>query len=423
MHDIVIVGLNHKTAPVEVRECIAFSEDEAVAGIEALSHLPAVAEALLFSTCNRVEILFTTDDRKKATAEVMAFISDFKSIPMDDFKASLYVYAGDAAITHLFRVAGSLDSMIVGEPQILGQIKEAFRLATAHKTSGVVLNRLLHKTFSVAKRIRTETGIGDHAVSISYAAIELGKKIFGTLEGKNVLLMGAGEMAELAVEHLIRNKIDKITVANRTFERGVALARKFNGHPIHFEEIADHLKTADVVIGSTGARYPVLHADQVKKIMKNRKNRPIFFIDIAVPRDIDPEINRLGNAYVYDIDDLKNVIQENLEDRKKEARKAERIIEESVIHFNKWFENLKVVPTIIALREKIETIARNELEKTLQSFKDMPQENRQAFDKMIQAMTNKILHDPTMLLKSTGTHWNKSVYLDLIHKLFDLSPG
>ena len=422
MHDIVIIGLNHKTASVEIRECVAFSEDESVSGIDALSKFPEILEVLLFSTCNRVEILLTTDDKEKAIASVISFISDVKSIPPEDFKNSLYIHTGNDAITHLFRVAGSLDSMIVGEPQILGQIKDAYRIATSHKTSGVVLNRLLHKTFSVAKRIRTETAIGDHAVSISYAAIELAKKIFGTLEGKNVLLMGAGEMAELAVEHLMRNKINLLYVANRTFERGVELAKKFNGRPIRFEELTESLKTADIVIGSTGAKYPVLFADQVKKIMRNRKNRPIFFIDIAVPRDIDPEINNINNAYVYDIDDLKNVIQENLEDRKKEALKAERIIEESVILFNKWYESLEVVPTIVELRNKIETIAKNELEKTLQAFHHLTEEDRKAFDKMIHALTNKILHDPTVLLKSTSTHWNKSAYLDLIHKLFNLYP-
>ena len=422
MHDIVLIGLNHKTAPVEIRECVAFSENESLAGIEILQKIPEINEVLLFSTCNRVEVLLTTSDTESAVAAVISFISEFKSIPADDFNDCLYVHTGDAAIAHLFRVAGSLDSMIVGEPQILGQIKESYRLATTHKTSGVVLNRLLHKTFSVAKRIRTETGIGDHAVSISYAAIELGKKIFGSLEGKNVLLMGAGEMAELAVEHLIRNRIKQLVVANRTFERGVELAKKFNGTPIRFEEIADSLKTADVVIGSTGAKYPVLFADQVKKIMRNRKNRPIFFIDIAVPRDIDPDINRINNAYVYDIDDLKNIIQENLEDRKREAQKAERIIEESVIHFNKWYKSLEVVPTIVELRNKFETIARNELEKTLQSLNHLSEDDRKALDKMIQAVTNKILHDPTILLKSTDAHWNKSAYLDLIHKLFNLYP-
>ncbi|MBU4319025.1 MAG: glutamyl-tRNA reductase [Proteobacteria bacterium] len=422
MHDILIIGLNHKTAPVEIRECIAFSGEEAASGVEKLHKLHPVQEAMLISTCNRVEVLVTTDHSKETLSAVTAFLAEFKQIPMESFKDSLYVHAGDDAVRHIFRVAGSLDSMILGEPQILGQIKEAYRLSIAAKTSGVILNRLLHKTFSVAKRIRTETGIGDHAVSISFMAVELGRKIFSSLEGKAVLLIGAGEMAELAVEHLIRHKIGKLVVANRTLERGMELAKKFKGESVKFEEIPDCLETADIVVSSTGSKDYVLFADQVKKIMRNRKNKPIFFIDIAVPRDIDPEINKINNAYVYDIDDLKNVIQENLEDRKKEAVKAERIVDEAAIHFRKWLENLSVVPTIIELRNKIQTIARDELKKTAQSLNHLSDEDLTALDKMINAMTNKILHDPTMLLKSTESHWNKEAYLDLIHKLFNLYP-
>lgn len=422
MHNILIIGLNHKTAPVEIRECIAFSKEEAAAAVEKLHNLDSVMEAILLSTCNRVEVILTTDDAPSAVSAVKSFLSAFKQIPVEDFKDSLYIHEGDEAIRHIFRVAGSLDSMVLGEPQILGQIKEAYRLSTAARTSGVVLNRLLHKTFFVAKRIRTETGIGDHAVSISFMAVELGRKIFGSLEGKTVLLIGAGEMAELAVEHLIRYKIGSLVVANRTLERGMELAKKFNGNPVAFEEIPRVLETADIVVSSTGAKDYVLFAHQVKHVMRGRKNRPIFFIDIAVPRDIDPGINKLDNAYVYDIDDLKNVIQDNLEDRKKEAVKAERIVDEAAIQFRKWLENLSVVPTIVELRNKIETIAREELNKTTQSLHHLSAEDLMALDRMVHALTKKILHDPTMLLKSTESHWNKEAYLDLIHKLFNLYP-
>ena len=422
MHDIIIIGLNHKTAPVEVRECIAFSKEEAVSGLEMLRRIDFIKEVMLFSTCNRVEILITTDQPEASVKAVVSFLSRIKRISPEKFSGSLYVHTGDEAVRHIFRVAGSLDSMIVGEPQILGQIKDAFRLAIAGNTSGTVLNRLLHKTFSTAKRIRTETGIGDHAVSVSFMAVELGRKIFGRLEGKTVLLIGAGEMAELAVEHLLRHKIGHLMVANRTFERGVQLAQKFKGVPIKFEEIVDTLKTVDIVVSSTGSKEHVISAHQVKTIMRNRKNKPVFFIDIAVPRDIDPEINKIANAYVYDIDDLNNVIQENLEDRKKEALKAERIVDEAVISFRKWYENLSVIPTIIELRNKIENIAREEIKKTLHSLNHFSEEDISAFDRMVNALTNKILHDPTVLLKSTETHWNKEAYLDLIHKLFNLYP-
>jgi glutamyl-tRNA reductase len=416
---IVLIGINHKTAPVEVRECIAFSEDESKSALQALLQKSFIKEALLFSTCNRVEVLLVTEDSSRAITETKAFISEFNKIPLAQFEDALYIHEGAEAVRHVFRVASSLDSMVVGEPQILGQVKEAYRTATEQKTSGVILNRLLHRTFFVAKRIRTETGIGDRAVSVSYAAVELARKIFGVLEGKTILLIGAGEMAELAVEHLIRNKSGKVWVANRTFETGVELARQFNGEAIRFEEIAESLKTVDIIISSTGAPNYVIHRDQVKSVIRKRKNRPLFFIDIAVPRDIDPEINRLANSYVYDIDDLKGVIDENREDRQKEAIKGERIVDEAVIRFIEWYESLDVVPTIIALRNKIESIARTELRKTLQSS-SISEKDAEAIHRMAEALINKIMHDPTVFLKRNGMRENKSFYIDTVRKLFRL---
>ena len=368
MIDIVLLGLNHITAPVELRECLAFSKEETDSALETLMDEASLEEVLILSTCNRVEVLMTTENNTSAVDAVKMFISDFKKITVGDFENSLYVYEGDEAVRHIFRVACSLDSMMVGESQILGQMKEAYHASTSKKTSGVILNRLLHRAFFIAKRIRTETGIGDHAVSISYAAIELGRKIFGTLEGKAVLLIGAGEMAELAVEHLIRHRVGDIFVANRTFERGVVLAKRFNGTAVRFEEIIESLLKVDIIISSTGAPDFVIQRNQVKGLMRRRRNRPIFFIDIAVPRDIDPEINRLTNSYVYDIDDLKGVIDENIEDRNREAIKGERIVDEAVIRFRQWYESLDVVPTIVALRNKMEAIAEREVKKTLQSL-------------------------------------------------------
>ncbi|MFO7970328.1 MAG: glutamyl-tRNA reductase [Desulfobacterales bacterium] len=290
MLEIVLLGLNHKTAPVALRECLAFSPDETSSILRAFLESPVIREAVLVSTCNRVEILMATEDKSSAVRTAKIFLSEFKKLPASEFEKSLYIHKGDDAVRHIFRVASSLDSMVVGEPQILGQIKEAYKLATLKKTSGVILNKLLHRTFFVAKRVRSETGIGDHAVSISYAAIELGRKIFGAFEGKKVLLIGAGEMAELAVEHLIRNKAGDILVANRTFENGVKLAKRFKGSAIRFEEIADSLERVDIVVSSTGSTDYVVTREQVKAITRRRRNRPIFFIDIAVPRNIDPEI-------------------------------------------------------------------------------------------------------------------------------------
>ena len=422
MADIVLLGLNHKTAPVELRECIAFSEEQSREALTSLRENPVIEESMLFSTCNRVEVLLSTRSASKAVDIARRFIAEYNQIPLERFADALYVHNGDDAVRHVFRVASSLDSLVVGEPQILGQVKEAYRLANANKTAGVILNRLLHRTFFVAKRIRHETGIGDHAVSISYAAIELGRKIFGSLEGKKVLLVGAGEMAELAVENLIRHRSGQITVANRTFARGVELARRFRGQAVGFEEIPECLKSADIIIGSTGAPGFVIERQHVKGVMRWRKNRPLFFIDIAVPRDIDPAINRLNNAYVYDIDDLKEVVDENIEDRKNEAAKGERIVDEAVIRFRQWLESLEVVPTVVAMRQKMEGIADAEVARTLQSLSHLSDKDRDAISMMSRAMVNKMLHDPTLFLKGQGYHEDKSAYIDFARKLFKLDP-
>jgi len=419
MPEIVLLGINHKTAPVELRECIAFTGDESLTALQTLHRQSDIKEVLLFSTCNRVELLFVTDDKTRTISATKDFIAEFNKIPLEQFDDALYIHEGNEAVRHIFRVASSLDSMMVGEPQILGQVKEAYRIAAANKSSGVILNRLLHRTFFVAKRIRTETGIGDRAVSISYAAVELGRKIFGNLAGKSVLLVGAGEMAELAVEHLIRNKASEIYVANRTFENGVKLAKKYNGKPIRFEEITNFLESTDIIISSTGSPEFVITRDQVKTIIRKRRNRPIFFIDIAVPRDIDPRVNRLTNSYVYDIDDLQGVVDDNIEDRQHEAIKAERIIDEAVINFRQWYDSLEVVPTIIALRNKMESIAAAEIQKTLQS-NNIPEDSVSAIQRMTGALINKILHDPTIFLKNEGMVEDKSGYIDLIRRLFKL---
>ena len=422
MSDIVLIGINHKTAPVEIRECIAFSGDETQAVLNRLKQAPVIDEVLLYSTCNRVEVVVVTNQTTAAVALTKHMISRSDRISASELEKVMYVHEGDKAVRHIFRVAASLDSMIVGEPQILGQIKAAYRTATQHKSSGVILNRLLHKTFFVAKRIRTETGIGDHAVSISYAAIELGRKIFGQLDGRKVLLIGAGEMAELAVEHLIRQHAGDIFVANRTFKHGVALARRFNGTAIRFEELIDCLMDVDIVVSSTGSPDIILQREQLKGLMRGRRNRPLFFIDIAVPRDIDPDINRLTNMYVYDIDDLKGVIDENIEDRQREAVKGERIVDEAVIRFREWFSSLGVVPTIKDLREKLQGIAEAELSKTRQSV-DLSDQQWKAMQRMTQALLNKIMHDPMDILKSNGCQGGKTTYLDVTRKLFKLDDS
>ncbi|MCK4390393.1 MAG: glutamyl-tRNA reductase [Desulfobacterales bacterium] len=422
--EIIVIGLNHKTAPVEVRERLAFSREDNLQVLEIVRQKPCVDEMVLFSTCNRVEFLLATKNPSKAVEAVKDFLADFKKTPRQTFEQALYVYDGDEAVRHIFRVASSLDSMVVGEPQILGQIKEFYQESSHCRACGVILNRLMHRSFSVAKRVRTETGIGDHAVSISYAAVELGRKIFDKLEEKAVLLIGAGEMAELAVEHLVTYRARPIFVANRTFERGLELAERFKGTAIRFEEVRDYLTQVDIVISSTGAPHYILVHNDFKGVMRARRNRPLFLIDIAVPRDIDPEINRIANVYVYDIDDLKSAIQENIDDRQREARRGERIVDGAVVQFRRWFQSLDVVPTIVALREKVEEIRQLELKKTLASLTSASEKDRAAIDRLTAALVNKILHDPTVFLKASGDkhkHKDKqSLYVNITRELFNL---
>jgi glutamyl-tRNA reductase len=420
MPDIILIGLNHTTAPVELRECIAFTPEDTVVALNRLKEASDIDEVLIYSTCNRVEILMVAGNRSAAIDLAKKHIASIHQIPVAQFEPFLYQWDNDEAVRHVFRVAASLDSMIVGEPQILGQIKSAYQTATQEKASALILNRLLHRAFFVAKKVRSETGIGDRAVSISYAAIELSKKIFDSLENKKVLMIGAGEMAELAVEHLLRHQLGNLYVANRTFERGVLLAEKFKGQAIRLEEIPALLEQVDIIISSTGSPELVIQSDQVKAVMRVRRNRPLFFIDIAVPRDIDPKINRLNNTYVYDVDDLQNIIEENLEDRKKEALKGERIVDEAVIRFREWRDNLNVVPTIVDLRNKLRIIIENEISKTFPTLRTGVSGDKEALRKMIDAMINKIMHDPTRLLKQEGHHINKPVYLDVARRLFKL---
>ena len=420
MQTILLIGLNHKTAPVEIRECLAFSGEEASGAVEALRDIDAIGEVVLFSTCNRVEVLLTAPDPDRAEAMVKKFLADFKQVPRERFEESIYVYRGDEAVRHLFRVASSLDSMVVGEPQILGQMKASYAVAVDRKSAGTTLNRLLHKAFFIAKRVRSETGIGDNAVSISYAAVELGRKIFGDLTGKKVLLVGAGEMAELAVEHLIRNRTEDLLVANRTFEHGVALAKRFQGKALRFEEIPDALTNVDIIISSTGSPDFVIIPSHVKSVMRSRRNRPLFFIDIAVPRDIDPAINRISNVYVYDIDDLKGVVDENMEDRKREAIKAMRLIDEAVIQFRSWLDSLEVVPTIVALRNRIDSITDSEIRKTVRQLGALSDSQQAALLRMKSALTNKLLHYPTLFLKENSPNSDKTGDIDTVRKLFNL---
>ncbi len=423
MSEIILIGLNHKTAPVELREALSFTEEEISTALAELKNKKQIKEILIFSTCNRMEILFVSDDcsAEEAVQPVKDFLLQHKAISASQFKESFYIYTEDEAVKHIFRVASSLDSMIVGEPQILGQVKKCYRTSVTNNSSGVILNRLMHKSFNIAKKIRRETGIGNCAVSISYAAVELAHKIFSDLNTKKVMLLGAGEMAELAVEYLIAGGVRDINIANRTFSNAMALAEKFHGKAVKFDERHKILREVDIIISSTGASQYIITASSVKNAMRHRKNKPLFFIDIAVPRDIDPDINKISNAYLYDIDDLKNIVDDNMEERHQEAIKGEKLVEEAVIKFRKWLKNLKLVPTIIAMKEKIDSITQAETKKTLMHLKTLSPEDKKTIERMTQAIASKFMHDPILFLKNIGDHRDNSLYLSIARQLFNLN--
>jgi len=421
--NILVVGLSHKTAPVDIRERVAFAPTAMETPLRQVVGLPGIAEAVIVSTCNRVEIYASSRDPEGACSQLRRFLADFHQIPAEELNPHLYERIGSDAIHHVFRVASSLDSMVIGEPQILGQIKTAYGYASEFKTVGLILNRFLHKAFSVAKRVRTETEIASNAVSVSFAAVELARKIFGTLNDKTVMLIGAGEMCELAARHFVNNGVAGVLVTNRTFERAEKLAAEFGGRPVPFADYVDHLHQADIVLTSTGAPGFILDKPQLEGVIKRRKNRPMFLIDIAVPRDIDPKANAIDNIYLYDVDDLQEVVQANLKERQKEAKKAEAIVEAEVGQFDTWLSGLDVVPTIVALRKKFEDIRQEEVQKTLSRLSHLSDKERKSIEAMTSAIINKALHQPVALLKQCQADSGScDAYVDAVRALFNLAP-
>jgi glutamyl-tRNA reductase len=418
--EILIVGLSHHTAPVEVREQFAVADGQFDDAYRQVLALPDVEEGVLLSTCNRVEVVASAGNPPAAASQIRVYLQQRLQAPAGAADEHLYEHHGREAVRHVFRVAASLDSMVVGEPQILGQIKEAYTRAATLGATGTILHRCFHKAFSVAKRVRAETGVASRAVSVSSAAVELARKIFDRFEDKTAMLIGAGRMSELAARHLLSHGVGEMMVANRTFDRAIELAREFGGTPVHFDTLRKYLHIADVVIGSTAADEFVLTPAMVAEVLRQRKQRPMFFIDLSVPRNFDPRINELDNVYLYDIDDLEGVIEGNREERQREAEKAEALVEREVDAFWSWLGTLDAVPTIVALREKIERIRKGELEKTLSALRDLDEHGRQALEAMTAAIVNKILHAPISKLKSQDDARTETYYLDAARHLFDL---
>lgn len=419
---IIVVGLSHKTAPIEIREKLAVPPSRLGEALHRLSGYPAIKEGLLLSTCNRVEVYAVVDEVEAGYAGVQAFFADTHlALSSDELTPHLYWHTGERAITHLFRVASSLDSMVVGEPQILGQLKDAFDAALAHKSSGMILNRVVKKAISVAKRVRTETRIAEAAVSVSYAAVELAKKIFSNLGEKSVLLVGAGEMAKLAAQHLVNNGVRRVMITTRDAMSAIDLAKRFNGTPIPFEDFRQEMAEADIVLCSTGASHYLIRTEDVQRAVRLRMNRPIFLIDISVPRNIDPAVKEIDNAFLFDIDDLELRVEQNREERRREAGKAERLVGEEVDVIRQWMKSLEVTPTIVALRKRAEEIKQAELERALGRLKHLSPQDREAIEALAGAVVNKLLHGPVITLKAEADSASGALFIEAARRFFSLA--
>lgn len=416
MH-LVVVGLSHKTAPVAIREKLAFPADALEDALLRLTHCAEVREAVLVSTCNRTEVYAVAAVRGGVDA-IVRFLASTGETDARTLEPYLYTLTGEAAVRHLFRVTASLDSMVVGEAQILGQVKDAYERSLASGCTSRALNRLFRQSLEAGKRVRSETAIGEAAVSISYAAVELARKVFDTLTGRTVLLIGAGQMSELTAKHLVSNGAERVLVANRTLCRAEELAAGCGGTAVPYEELSARLHEADIVISSTAATGYVLTRSDVAAVMRAR-TAPLFLIDIAVPRDIDPAANSLPNVFLYDIDALTGVVESNLEERAAEGRRAEGIVEEETRDFLAWIESLEVVPTVAAIRAKAEVIRRSEVEKTFRKL-DLSEKERAAVEAMSCAIVNKMLHGPTARLKRASAAVDGYVYLDAARALYGL---
>ncbi len=402
---LIALGVNHRTAPVDIRERVVFSPDRLSEALHQLAALPCVQEAAILSTCNRTELyceLSTPEsDTPDLAVEVVQWLSDYHALARHDLEPYLYTHPQQDAVRHMLRVASGLDSMVLGEPQILGQMKTAYQAASAAGTLNTLLNRLFQHTFSVAKQVRTDTAIGASPVSVAFAAVSLARQIFGDLEAQTALLIGAGETIELAARHLHEHGLGRMIVANRTVERAHTLAGQFDGYAIALAEMPVHLAEADIVISSTASQLPVLGKGAVERALKGRKHRPIFMVDIAVPRDIEPEVGDLEDIYLYTVDDLQEVIEENMASRQAAACQAEEIIDVQVDHFMGWLGSLDAVSAIRAYRQQAETSRDEVLDKARQQLAQ-GRDPEEVLQFLAHTLTNKLIHTPSASLKQAG---------------------
>ena len=417
MH-LFLLGVSHKTAPVDLREKLDFSSRDVGAAVEALAAKSSATESVVLSTCNRSEIYVVSGDPARAREEVTGFLSEYHRLPESVFTPHLFSHDSEAAVRHLFRVAAGLDSIVVGEPQILGQVKDAFQAAAEHHRAGPVLSKLFHWSFLVGKRVRTETGLGEGAVSVSFAAVALARKIFGQLNGRRVLVVGAGEISTLTAQHLRANGVGEILVTSRTQAHAEALAASVNGRSVPWDDLAQGVAASDIVVTATGSQRPIITRAQVEASRHRRD--PLFIIDIAVPRDVEASVGDIEQVFLYNVDDLQTLVQENLSRRSSEVDRAEAIVAEEVAKFGAWQRSRGAVPTIVALRERFDRIRRSELNRLDGKLSGLTPEARTRVDEVTRLIVEKLLLEPTEQLKGLPDEETQVAYTEAINRLFRL---
>lgn len=421
---IFVVGLNHKSAPVEIREQLSFSEAAIGEALVRLKKEPGIEGCAILSTCNRTEIYGATTDMEKGLAAVRRLVTQWGQLKLEDFANYFYTHSLYDAIRHLFRVASGLDSMVLGETQILGQVRRAYQLACDHEASNGIINTWFQQAITVGKRVRTETGIDQHPVSISYTAVELAHQVFGNLTGKSALIIGAGKMSELTLKHLIANGVTSFLVANRSIERAEELACACGGQAVPYSEMYARMDEADIVISCTAATHYVIRRQMVETVMERREGKPMFLIDIAVPRDIEPSVSDVSGIHLFDIDDLQNVVDQNLVERRRAAAHAEVIIDQEINEFLKWLNSRFVVPTIMALKEKGEAIKDKELERVLSKLKHLSEKEQKLVGSLASSIVNQLLHDPITQIRHYASTPEGHLYSEILQNLFCLQvPG
>jgi glutamyl-tRNA reductase len=416
---IVVVGLNHETAPLAVRESLAFPKERLAEALLRARQEGGLGEAMILSTCNRVEVYGRTSSPASPSDAIAAFLARFHERPLADVEPHLYKLEGEAAVRHAFRVAASLDSMVLGEPQILGQVKEAYEAAEKAGSLGAVLNALRNRSIGAAKRARTQTAIGRNAVSVSHVAVELARKIFGDMHDRKVLLVGAGKMSHVAARQMVQMGARATVLGGRTFEKAESLAAALGGRAVPFERLRAELAAADIVVSGTGAPGTVIHREDVEAAQSSRRGRPLFLIDIAVPRDVAEDVARVSGVFLYDLDDLRTVAEANLRERRKEAAAAEAILDEEVAEFLDWRRSLEVVPLLVELRRRADEIRRAEIEKARHRLGALTPEQEKAIEATTSAIVNKLLHEPTVQIKQMAGN-GPPEHVGFIRKLFGL---